>query len=111
MGFLLKPLILKKCRELRLKSAPYQLIDNVLFRKNYDGGFLRCLENNQTDGFLFQFHAGPGGGNFSSDTMTHRIIRARYYWPTLFKDAQAYVRRCEPCQKYAGKVKKPTFPL
>ena len=34
----------KKRRALRLKSTPYQFIDNVLFKRNYDGVFLRCLE-------------------------------------------------------------------
>ena len=51
----------KKCRALRLNSVPYQLIDNVSFKKNYDGVFLRCLEKGQTDDILFQFHVGPAG--------------------------------------------------
>ena len=34
----------KKRRTLRLKETPYEFIDNVLFWKNYDGVFLRCLE-------------------------------------------------------------------
>ena len=34
----------KQRRALRLKSALYQIIDGVLFRKNYDGFFLRGLE-------------------------------------------------------------------
>ena len=94
-GFAPETLDPKKCRALRLKSAPYQLIDNVLFRKNYDGVFLRCLEKDQTDDFLFQFHAGPVGGHFLGDTTTHKIIRAGYYWPTLLRDAHSFVRKCE----------------
>ena len=96
---------------MRLKSSPYQLIDNVLFRKNYDGVFLRCLEKDQTDDFLFQFHAGPAGGHFLGDTIAHKIIQACYYWPTLFRDAHAYVKKSEPFQKCAGKVKKTGFPF
>ena len=34
----------RKRRALRLKSAPYQLINDVLFRNNYDGVFLKFLE-------------------------------------------------------------------
>ena len=65
-GFSLETLDPKKCRVLRLKSTPYQLTDNVLFRNNYDGIFLRCLEKDQTNDFLFQFHVGPAGGHFSA---------------------------------------------
>ena len=35
----------KKRRALRLRSASYQVIDGVLFRKNYNGVLLRCLEH------------------------------------------------------------------
>ena len=34
----------KQRRALRLKSVAYQNIDGILFRKNYDGVLLRCLE-------------------------------------------------------------------
>nr|KUM49429.1 hypothetical protein ABT39_MTgene3978 [Picea glauca]QHR86979.1 hypothetical protein Q903MT_gene988 [Picea sitchensis] len=34
----------RKRRALRLQSAKYQLIDGILFRKNYDGVLLRCME-------------------------------------------------------------------
>ena len=34
----------KQRRALHLKSALYHIIDGVLFRKNYDGVCLRCLE-------------------------------------------------------------------
>ena len=33
----------KKRRALRLKSTSYQIIDGVLFMKNYDRVFFRCL--------------------------------------------------------------------
>ena len=52
-GFYPETLDSKKHRDLMLKSAPYQFIDGILFIKNYDGVFLRCLENDQTDDILF----------------------------------------------------------
>ena len=110
-GFSPKALDPQKRRALRSKSAPYQFIDGILFRKNYDGVFIGCLEKDQTDDVLFQFHVGPVGGHFSRETTAHKIIREGYYWPTLFRDSHAYINKCEPCQKCAGKVKKPTFPL
>ena len=68
-----------------------------MFRKNYDGVFLRFSEKDKTDEFLFQFQAGPVGGHFLGDTMAHKIIREGYYWPTLFRDVGSFVRKCEPC--------------
>ena len=54
----------KKKRAVRLKSAPYQLINNVLFRKNADGVLLRCLEKEESDLVLTQLHDGPAGGHW-----------------------------------------------
>ena len=44
-------------KALRLKSAPYQLIDNILFRNNFEAVLLRCLERNEADNMLSQLHA------------------------------------------------------
>ena len=35
----------KQRRALYLKSTLYHIIDGVLFRKNYDGVFIKCLEH------------------------------------------------------------------
>lgn len=41
----------------------------------------------------------------------HKILRAGYYWPTLFKYAHTYVRKCKIFQTSAGRQKKPEIPL
>ena len=43
-GYLQEHWSSKKRRALRLKSESYQFIEGVLFRNNYDGVLLRCLE-------------------------------------------------------------------
>ena len=101
----------KKCRTLRLEEMPYQFIDNVFFHKNYDVVFLRCLEKTEADIILVDMLAGLAGGHLSRETTAHKVLRAGYYWPMLFKDGYNYVIKCEPCQRCAGKLKKPTFPL
>ena len=101
----------KKKRAVRLKSAPYQLVNNVLFRKNADGVLLHCLEKEEFDLVITQLHDATAGGHFGGDTTPHKILRESYSWPTVFKDAHAFIRRCPDCQTAAGRVKKPTFPL
>jgi hypothetical protein len=61
-------------RSLKLKSTQYHLINLVLFRVNYDGVFLRCLEHEDADKVLKELHDGPAGGHFARNTITHKIL-------------------------------------
>ena len=98
-------------RELCLNSASYYIIDGVLFRKTCNGFFLRCLECEDATKVVIELHDGPAGGNFSGDTTAHKILKAGYYWPTLFKDAHAHVRKCDTCQRSDGRQAKAARPL
>ena len=56
-------------------------------------------------------HDGPAGGHFFGDTTAHKILRAGYYWPTLFKYAHAHVKKCDFCQRGGGRQAKVAGPL
>jgi hypothetical protein len=96
----------KKKRALRLKSSQYHLIQGILCRKNYDGVFMRCLETRDAEKVLSKLHDGPTGGHYGGDTTSHKILRAGYYWPTLFKDSHAYARKFQQCQMSVEREKK-----
>jgi hypothetical protein len=68
-----------KRRELRLKSASFQLINGILFRQNFDGVLMRCLEKDEAEKVLLELHAGEDSGNFGGDTTAHKVLRAGYY--------------------------------
>lgn len=51
-GYAPSELDFKIKRALRLKSNQYQLINDVLFRKNYDFVLLICLEKAEAEKFL-----------------------------------------------------------
>lgn len=84
----------KNKRAIRLKAKNFTLIDDVLFKRNYDSILLRCLEKPEAQKVLQELHDGPAGGHFGADTIAHKVIHAGYYWPTLFRDAHEYVRKC-----------------
>jgi transposase InsO family protein len=60
---------------------------------------------------LEELHSGYCGGHFAARTTAHKILRAGYYWPTLFSDTHQHVRSCQPCQYFSGKPKLPAQPL
>ena len=60
---------------------------------------------------LQELHDGPTSGHYVGDTTAHKILRASYYWPTLFEDSHNYVRKCQVCQTAVGRQKKPSLSL
>lgn len=83
----------------------------VLFWKHHNGVLLRCLEPLGSKRVLRDLHDGPVGEYFHSDTTTHKVMRIIYYWPTLFKDAHAYARKCPLCQRCVGHNQKLANPF
>ena len=110
-GLLLEHWNSKQRRALHLKSASYQIVEGILFRKNYDGVLLRCLEKEDAKKVMIDLHDGPARGHFSGDTTAHKILIDGYYWPTLFKDAHAHVKNCDIYQRCGGRQLKATRPL
>ena len=45
-------------------------------------------------------------GNYSrARSLVHKLIRAKDYWPTMLKDAQAYVKACDKCQRFSNLIR------
>jgi hypothetical protein len=73
-----------KKRALRLKSSKYVLTRHGLGWKNPDGVILRSVDDVESTKLMDEFHEGFCGGHFAAKTNTHKILRARYYWPTQY---------------------------
>ena len=100
-----------KARALKLKAVRYYLIDQALYWKDPLGVLLRCLDPQQAQKVMFDFHSGLCGGHHFWKTTAHKILRVGYYWPTLFTDVCREVRACVKCQKFSGKQQLKSLPL
>jgi hypothetical protein len=92
-----------KARALKLKAVRYCLIDQTLYWKDPLGVFLRCLDPQEAQKVTFDFHSSLCGGHHFWKTTAHKILRAGYYWPTLFPDVCREIIACTKCQKFSGK--------
>ena len=87
------------------------MIDGILFRRDFNGALLRCVDTDQAKRMIKELHDGPNGGHFLARTTTMKIMRAGYYWPSLSHDCHRYVRKCEKCAFFSGKQKLVALPL
>ncbi|GJW71429.1 reverse transcriptase domain-containing protein [Tanacetum coccineum] len=59
----------------------------------------RCVSGSETLKILEHCHSGPTGGHHSAPVTAKKVYESGFYWPSVFKDANEYVRRCDACQR------------
>ena len=94
-------------RRIRFKASRYMLIQGVLIKKSTAGPYLRCLEKDQWGKVLEDMHEGTCGNHLGGRSLSNRVLRVGYYWPTMKKDAIRYIAKCDSCQRHAGMTHKP----
>jgi hypothetical protein len=82
-------------RDLKLKDMNFCINGNLLFWKNPIGLLLRCINQEEATRIMIEFHNSECGGHHYWKTTAHKILRAGYYWPTLFSDVCEFVRTCD----------------
>ncbi|GJR04571.1 reverse transcriptase domain-containing protein [Tanacetum coccineum] len=58
----------------------------------------RCVAGSETLKILAHCHWGPTGGHHSANVTAKKVYKSGFYWPSVFKDANEHVRRCDACQ-------------
>ena len=98
-------------RHIRHHSQPYRIVGDTLYRVGVDFVLLRCLTLEEVEKVLNDCHSGACGGHMSGYSTTQKILRASYFWPSIFKDCIFSVRQCHDCQIYQHKMHAPPVPL
>lgn len=100
-----------KSSPMKLKASKYFIMDNTLYWKDHGGVLLNCLTEDESKEVINDFHKGDCGGHFYWRTMTNKVLREGYYWPTLFADIYKAMMSCHECQVFQGKRKILSLPL
>ena len=98
-------------RKLKVQASRFVLIRDVLYKRGFFQPYLRCLSHNEADYVMREVHEGICGNHSGAWSLIHKLIRAGYYWPTMLKDAQAYVKTCNKCQRFSNLIKQPSKEL
>ncbi|KFK22877.1 hypothetical protein AALP_AAs74748U000100, partial [Arabis alpina] len=89
----------KFIRELRR----YYWDEPYLYKFCSDGIYRRCIAEPETQDVLLHCHGSDYAGHFASFKTASKVLQAGFWWPTLFKDAHAFVKQCDACQR-RGKI-------
>ncbi|XP_038717270.1 uncharacterized protein LOC120010560 [Tripterygium wilfordii] len=97
--------------EIRRRASRFIYYKDTLYRRSFDGVFLRCLSKEEANQVLEEAHSGICGAHQSGPKLHFRIKRMGYYWSTMVKDSMEYAKRCEACQVHANFIHQPPEPL
>ena len=68
-----------------------------------EGVLLKYVNVEKYVKILNDMHSGVCGGHFMAKTTDHKMTRARFWWPTLFKDSHELVKKCDAFQRFRVK--------
>jgi len=86
-----------KARTLKLKAAKFCILNSALYWKDPSGILLNCLVEEEANKVMEDFQRGECSGHLFWKSTVSKILRAGYYWPTLFVDVYKMVKCCHKC--------------
>ena len=98
-------------RKLKVQVARFVLMKDVLYKRGFSRPYPRCLGPEEANYIRREVHEGICGNHLRSRLLVHKLIRAGYYWPTMQKDAQTYVKTYNKCQRFSNIIKQPSEEL
>jgi hypothetical protein len=98
-------------RRIRHHSKRYLIIGDTLYHHGIDIVLRHCLTHEEVEQVLNDCHLGACGGHLSGMATTQKILRAGYFWPSIFKDCIEAVKKFPPCQIFQRKARTHPTPL
>jgi len=72
--------------------------------------YRRCVLEDETEGILLHCYGSSYGGHFATFKTVSKILQAGLWWPTMFKDAQEFISKCDSCQSRGNISKRNEMP-
>nr|XP_009763076.1 PREDICTED: uncharacterized protein LOC104215035 [Nicotiana sylvestris] len=89
----------------------YMWDEPFLYRLCADQLMRRCVPEEEMSAILHSCHASSYGGHHGGDRTAQKVLQSVFYWSKLFRDAHAFVKMCDRCQRTRTITKKHEMPL
>ena len=90
-------------RSIRHHAKYYLILNDTLYWHGIDSILRQCLTHEEVGQVLNDCHYGACSSHFFGMATTHKILRAGYFWPSIFKDFHEVVKKFPPCQFFIPK--------
>ncbi|XP_050217647.1 uncharacterized protein LOC126668499 [Mercurialis annua] len=88
-------------------SLLYSLIERVLYRTSVAHPWSKCISLEEGSYVLKEIHEGECGAHEGAVTLYRKAMLQGFYWPTMKKDAEEMVKKCDKCQRFGSLIRTP----
>lgn len=87
-----------EARSLIHRARNYCVIEGKLYIRALMEPLLRCLGLDEAKIVIEETHTGICGDHSSEKSMAVKILRQGFFWPSLRRDCEEFVKSCRSCQ-------------
>ena len=97
-----------QAKKIRRKTPRYWLSEEQkLYKRSHSGSYLLCVHPEAVEPLLEKLHEGIYGSHTRRRSLAHRALIQGYWWPSMQRTSQDYVRKYDQCQRYAPNIHQP----
>ena len=85
------PMDLSEAKRLRWMASQYILMNGHLYKRSFSLFLLKYFRSTDADYALKEVHKKIYKNYLEGKSLAYKILRQRYYWPTMKKDAAELV--------------------
>ncbi|XP_062086096.1 uncharacterized protein LOC133792196 [Humulus lupulus] len=89
----------------------YYWEEPILYKHCHDQVIRRCVPEEEMFSILTHCHSLHCSGHFGGTRTTTKVLQSGFYWPTLFKDANDFVKSCDRCQHNGNISRRDQMPM
>ena len=85
----------KEAFKIRTSSARFTKHRGSLYKRGFFTPIIKCIAGKDADYVLREVHEGVCGNHIGAQILAGKVLRQRYYWPTMLRDATELVKECK----------------
>ena len=78
--------------------------EQKLYKHSYSEPYLLCVHLKAVKPLLEELHKGICGSHTGGRLLAYRALTQGYWWPSMQKTSQDYVKKCDQRQRYAPNI-------
>lgn len=82
-------------------ACSFTLVGETLFKRGLNIPMITSLGPTKAQEALVETHEGICWKHLGTKSLSRKILRAGFFWPTMKRDAKEYLFKCHKCQKFA----------